>query len=102
MIGGVRGTALSSLLAKSPVLSSEIIKYGGRVRISPNLVNGSQGEEAGIDSRAYALWFPMDLLGLTDAVRFAITWPEAAMSPQSVVIGRNELFLAMESAFRAG
>jgi hypothetical protein len=68
-------------------------------RIAANLARGSRGQDDGIDSRTYALWFPVDLSAADRALTIRLSWPEAGLEYEEVRIEQADARAALELAY---
>lgn len=71
----------------------------GGGRTAANLANGSRGQDEGIDSRVYTLWFPVGLAEADRALTIHLAWPEAGIKNDSVAIERTEIQAALALAY---
>jgi hypothetical protein len=68
-------------------------------RIAANLANGNRGQDDGIDSRTYALWFPVELGTADRALTIQFSWPEAGLEHEAVIIESTDIREALEHAY---
>jgi hypothetical protein len=68
-------------------------------RIAANLANGSRGQDGGVDSRVYTLWFPIDLAETERALTVHLTWPEAGIEHETVAIEPIDIQAALALAY---
>jgi len=67
-------------------------------RIAANMANGSRGQDEGIDSRIYTLWFPVDLTETERRLTVHVTWPEADIEHETVTIEQTDIQAALSLA----
>jgi hypothetical protein len=71
----------------------------GDGRIAANLTTGSRGQDEGIDSRVYTLWFPIDLADTERALTVYLTWAEAGIERETVAIEPSDIQAALALAY---
>lgn len=69
------------------------------VRIAANLAHGSRGQNDGIDSRVYTLWFPADLRAADGTLTIRLSWSEADLEYGEVRIEQAVVRAALELAY---
>jgi hypothetical protein len=67
-------------------------------RVPANLARGSRGQDQGIDSRVYTLWFPVSLGEADKALTIHLSWPEAGIEHEAVTIEPADIRAALELA----
>jgi hypothetical protein len=70
----------------------------GGSHVPASLASGSRGQDQGIDSRIYTLWFPVSLGEADKALTVHLTWPEAGMEHEVVTIEPADIRAALELA----
>lgn len=68
-------------------------------RIAANLARGSRGQDDGIDSRTYSLWFPVELGTADRALTIQLSWPEAGLEHEEARIEPADVRAALELAY---
>jgi hypothetical protein len=71
-------------------------------RTAANLASGSRGQDDGINSRIYTLWFPVDLSKADGALTIRLSWPDAGLDHEEVRIERADVRAALELAYAPG
>ncbi len=67
-------------------------------RVPASLASGTRGQDQGIDSRVYTLWFPVNLSEADKALTVHLTWPEAGIEHETVTIEPADIRAALELA----
>jgi hypothetical protein len=68
-------------------------------RIAANLASGSRGQDDGINSRVYVLWFPVDLSAVDGALTIRLNWPEAGLGHEEARIEPADVRAALGLAY---
>jgi hypothetical protein len=71
-------------------LAPDITDEGG-ARVVANLASGSRGQDEGIDSRVYTLWFAVDLANADQALTVRVEWPEADIEHETVTLRNTDI-----------
>jgi hypothetical protein len=73
-----------------------------RSRIAANLVSGHRGQDQGVESRIYVLWFPVNLGNAEGPLTIRLSWPEAGIAHDEVRITQAEIREALALAYVSG
>ncbi|HJQ01802.1 MAG TPA: hypothetical protein VJ851_09385 [Jatrophihabitans sp.] len=68
-------------------------------RVAANLVNGSRGQDEGVDARVFTLWFPVDLQANDGPLVLRLEWPEADIVHETVTLEPTDIRAALAIAY---